>query len=187
MMASRHGPLALLLACPAIASRIHHAPILRAIGHIPVVAAPSPVAVPASPAPIEEWRATFDRLDRDSDGALSYKESREFIEHVAPAIVDEATFRSYDSDDDGRLDFEELDVMLKTVLQLPVDSVLMRRERYSSVSLWLSSLRNLRRSTVLQVSLGPLTHPPIHSLARSLAHSLTHSFNHSLTLTIKSD
>lgn len=162
-----------------------HARSLRTPLASVVSSPPRPRATRAKPAlgasstqsylPPAEWRPVFDRLDSDHDGALSFPEVGQFVDHIAPdepAVRErrQAIFSSYDCDNDGHLDFEEAELMLKASLRLPTDSVLQARERYSSSSLWLSSMRNFQRSTVLQAIMAPLLGIASFSLAVAITH-----------------
>ena len=60
--------------------------------------------------------------------------------------------------------------MLKTWAGMPVPSVLAKRERYSSETLWFMSLRNFGRSTVLQAVLQPLLGTSLFALLVALVH-----------------
>ena len=131
----------------------------------------------------DEWRNVFDALDKDEDGALAFDEVAHFMARIAAPDQDDTVklveqqkdfglLSSYDTDGDGRLDYEECELMSKTLLGIPIDSVLMQRDRYSSENLWLSGLRSFGRSSVLRAILQPLLSISAFSFLVALTHYL---------------
>ena len=128
-----------------------------------------------STVPENEWRAVFDRYDSDNDGALNYGQASSFFEHITPAFeanrdTAEGMLRTYDLDGDQKIDYEEAETMLKGMLRLPMPALLIKRDRYSSQSLWLSSLSNFGRSTVLQAIMQPLLGITLFALLVAVGH-----------------
>ena len=118
-----------------------------------------------------DWRLVFQRLS-GPDEKISILHLRDSICELAGSarIRDthelQTIISRFDADRDGSLTFPEFEGMLKALLRLPQDSVcgtsraLNERcahpERYTTRSIWLSSLRNIGGSQVLRGILQPL-------------------------------
>ena len=113
-----------------------------------------------------DWRGVFDRLDRSPrDGSLGAHELQMAVSQIAgPNEVGdyESVIRRFDSDGDGKLNYADFEAMLKTLLRIPHDKVMLRSspvaqpERYTTESIWFSSLANIGGSQVLRGIFKPL-------------------------------
>ena len=134
------------------------------------VAAPTPAV---SALPTDEWQRLFDKYDVDNDGALAFDEAERLIEQIHPGGVRASTrktFAQYDLDGDASLDYEEIETMLRAMMGLEVNTMQHKLERYTSESLWVSSLRNFGRSQVLEAIMKPLVAITAFSLLVALVH-----------------
>jgi predicted membrane chloride channel (bestrophin family) len=134
-----------------------------------------------------DWRSVFERLDTASpDGLLGVQELRMAVHEIAgPQFLRdgdeelEAIVRRYDRNGDGKLSYCEFETMLKTLLRIPHDKVMLRSspiaqpERYSTDSIWFSSLKNFGGSQVLRSIWRPLLAVTFCSTLIALIQSLT--------------
>ena len=103
------------------------------------------------------WRKVFQALDTEGGGAVSVATLREVVgaygsQHDRSEI--EAVIKRFDRNRSGMLTYPDFETMITTLLRIPHDKVLPRSssiaqpQRYSTDSIWLSSLRNIGGSQV---------------------------------------
>ena len=114
------------------------------------------------------WSWAFNKLQQEhGQGKLSVDALRRAIQEAGGVRPSRKQllriFRKFDRDGNGQLSYEEFEGMLKDMLQIPSDLVMVRRnpaiaqpERYSTTSIWLSTLRNFPSSEVLRDISSPL-------------------------------
>ena len=133
-----------------------------------------------------DWRLVFERLEKSSgrtDGLLGEYELQEAVSDITGEHVRSRALRSiihrYDLDGDGALSYDEFETMLKKLLNIPHDRVMLRNspiaqpERYTTDSIWLSSLRNFGGSQVLRGIANPLVAISVTSSLVALIHGTT--------------
>ena len=115
-----------------------------------------------------DWRGVFQRLDSTGDGLLSVNEVASAVHEIAGshALGDDGDLdsivRKFDRNGNGKLCYVEFETMLKSLLRIPHDKVMLRSspiaqpERYTTGSIWFSSLKNFSGSQVLRGILSPL-------------------------------
>lgn len=129
-----------------------------------------------------DWRLVYDRLSGGQRG-LGVSQLKQAVHEIAGEKVRSVHIESivsrYDRNGDGTLCYDEFETMLKQMLKVPHDKVMLRSspvpqpERYTTKSIWLSSLRNFHGSQVLRGIFNPLMCISITSLFVALLHAST--------------
>ena len=126
------------------------------------------------------------RLDLDSNGKLDARELEAAVAKLCEdGDISLATAQNYnniigrfDSNGSGDLDYEEFEQMIKKMLRIPHSRVMLRStsipqpQRYTTKSMWLSTLRNFPQSEVLRGIAQPLFAVVAVGLAVALVASL---------------